>query len=110
MTTLKKSVIRKTASCLDGSFGPDRNKRIVVTLIPGDGKSIPDLIELRPERTQRPERLALLDVNRWAVQCRVNRARLERARERKAALARRRESRRLDAAERRFRRELQFAS
>ena len=102
MTTLKKSVTRKTASCLNGSFGSDRNKRIVITLIPGDGEAIPDLIELRPERTRRPERLALIDVYRWAIRCRVLRDRVARARERKAVLARRSESRRLDAAERRL--------
>lgn len=83
MTKLKKPVSRLTATHLDGSFGPDRNKRIVVSIIPGDGKSIPDLLELRPERTRRAERITVADVYRYAMRCRVNLTVLEKARARK---------------------------
>lgn len=83
MTQLKKRVSRKTIAALPHNFGRDRNRRIVVTLIPGTD-STPDLIELRPERTKRPETLALIDVYQYAVRMRVNCARLEKAREKKA--------------------------
>jgi len=95
MTTSK--VKRVTAGALDGSFGPDRNRRVVVTFIPGDGKSIPDIFELRPLRTRRAERIAVIDVYRFAMRSRVNLEVLARARaikERKAVrLARARQER-----------------
>ena len=71
------AVHRTLDTTLDGSFGPDRDKRIVVTLHP-DGR-----LELRPERTQRSETVHLLDVYRFAIRCRVNRDQLVKARERK---------------------------
>lgn len=74
MTTLTKPIHRITSAKLDGTFGVDRNRRIVVTLVPGDGREVPDLFELRPLRTRRPERVAVMDVYRWALQ---NRVRLE---------------------------------
>lgn len=104
MTLLIKPITRKTATTLDGCFGPDRGKAIVVRLIPGDGKGIPDLMELRPERTRRPEMITVADVYRYAIRCRVNRELLEKARAKKKRLTIRRESRRLDAAARRIRR------
>jgi hypothetical protein len=103
MTRLEKPVVRRTATALDGCFGPDRGKAIVVRLVPGDGKSIPDLIELRPERTRRAEQIAVMDVYRYAMRCRVGRELLERARAKKAKLEAGRAQRRLDAAERRMR-------
>lgn len=103
MTKLLKPVRRVTNTVLDGSFGSDRDHHIVVHLIPGDGKSIHDLIELRPERTRRAERITVADVYRYAMRCRINRELLEKARERKDRLATRRATRRLDAAERRLR-------
>jgi hypothetical protein len=107
MTPLTKPVVRKTSTALDGSFGPDRDKAIVVRLVPGDGKGIPDLIELRPERTRRPETIAVADVYRFAMRCRAAREMLEKARARKEKTAQRRASRRLDAQERRFKKQLQ---
>lgn len=106
MTSLNKPVVRKTATVLDGCFGPDRGKAIVVRLIPGDGKEIPDLLELRPERTRRAEAITVADVYRFAMRCRINRELLERARAKKESKARQRESRRLDAAARRLRQPL----
>lgn len=93
MTTLKKPVRRVTQTALDGSYGCDRNRRIVITLIPGTG-IIPDLMELRPEKTRRSEQIAVMDVYRYAMTCRVNRTRLEKARERKKKIAAQREARR----------------
>lgn len=106
MTTLTKPVRRITNTSLDGSYGADRSKRIVVTLIPGDGKDIPDLLELRPERTRRAERVAVKDVYRYAMRCRVNTEVLAKARARKEKKAERLARRRLESAERRFKEKL----
>ena len=105
MTTLKKPVRRVTNTALDGSYGRDRNKRIVVTLTPGDGKKIPDVLELRPERTRRAERIAVMDVYRFAIRARANLELLEKARARKGKLAARRESARIARADARLRRQ-----
>lgn len=79
-------VKRVTVEPLDGQFGPDRGRRVVVAFIPGkDG--VPDMLELRPLGTRRAESLAVMDVYRYALRCRVNRDLLERARQRKARKA-----------------------
>lgn len=96
MTPLTKPVRRISRTILDGSFGPDREKRIVVTLHP-DGR-----IELRPERSRRPETIHLIDVYRYAVRCRVNQSVLAKARERKAKKAERLAAARQQRAERRL--------
>ena len=83
MTILNKPYHRVTRGALPASFGSDRDRRIVVTLLPGNGDDVPDLLELRPQGTRRPERLALIDVYHFAIRCRVNRTHLERAREKK---------------------------
>lgn len=106
MTPLKKPVSRVTNGSLDGSFGPDRNRRVVVTLTPGNGRDVPDLITLRPHGTRRGETAAVIDVYRFALRCRVSRALLEKARNRKSKLAEKRAQRRLDARETRFRKKL----
>ena len=100
MTTSK--VKRLTVSKLDGSFGPDRNKRVVLTFIPGDGDKVPDVLTLRPLRTRRAETIAVLDVYRYAMRCRVNLAILDKARSTKAAKSLKREARRIKATERRL--------
>lgn len=105
MTPLKKRISRVTQTPLDGTFCRDRRRRIVVSLVPGDGKEIPDLLELRPEKTRRTERIAVADVYRYAVRARANRELLEKARARKEKKAKARATRRLDAAERRKRKE-----
>lgn len=91
MTSLTKAIARKSNSPLPPSFGPDRGKRIVITLRPGNGKTgdecVPDLIELRPERSRRPELIAAIDVYRYAMRCRVNRGLLEKANKAKAKKA-----------------------
>lgn len=107
MTPLSRPITRKTATALDGCFGPDRGKVIVVRMIPGDGKGIPDLLELWPLKTRRVERIAVMDAYRYAMRCRINREVLEKARSRKESKIRQRESKRLDAAERRLRKKVQ---
>lgn len=89
MTKLHKAVRRVTNTALDGSFGPDRNKRIVITIIPGNGQGTGDRLELRPERTRRAEAITVADCYRYALRCRVNSEVLAKARERKAKKARR---------------------
>lgn len=86
MTSLHKPVVRQAIKPLDGSFGADSDRRLVVVLLPGSD-TLPDTIELRPAGTRRPERLALVDVYRFALRSRVNRELLERAREVKARKA-----------------------
>lgn len=110
MTPLNKPLSRKTGTELGGNFGPDRGKRLVVTLIPGrpgDGgrEPIPDLIEVRPIGTRRGERIAVMDVYQFALRCRVNRDLLTRAREAKARKAERQAADRARRAERKLRRE-----
>ena len=91
---------RTVAARLDGSFGPDRGKRIVVTLHP-DGR-----LELRPERTRRGEVIALVDAYRWAVQCRVNAGTRAKREARKAKHAERLAAQRQARAEQRLTRPL----
>lgn len=95
MTSLKKAVRRVTNSRLPAAYGADRDRRIVVTLIPGNGKDVPDLMELRPERTRRGEVVAIEDVYHYAIRCRINKGQLEKARATKARQADARERRRL---------------
>jgi hypothetical protein len=100
MTTSK--VKRVTAGALPGYYGPDEGRRLVVTFIPGDGRQIKDLLEIRPHGTRRPERITVLDVYRFALQCRVNAAQLDRARAAKARKAERLARQRQERAERRM--------
>lgn len=100
MTT--SPVKRVTRGTLDGTFCADRGKRLVVSFIPGDGDKIPDLLELRPLRTRRAERIAVIDAYRYALRCRINRDLLERARNRKAAKQARRERLAIKRAEARL--------
>jgi len=102
MTTLKKPLRRVSNDRLDGTFGADRERRITVTLRPGNGTTTRDLIELRPERTRRSETVALIDVYRYALRCRINAAQLEKARQNKEAKARRLAARRQARAEKRL--------
>lgn len=83
MTTLKTTVRRVTNKPLSPAFGSDKSRRIVVSLIPGNGNDVDDLIELRPERTRRGELVTVADVYQFALRCRVNRAQLDKAREKK---------------------------
>lgn len=53
-------------------------------------------LELRPEGTRRRETIALCDIYRYAIRCRVNRELLEKARNAKANKQAARERRALD--------------
>lgn len=89
MTALDKAVRRVTRGALDHCYGSDRGRRLVVSLEVGD------LITLRPAGTRRSETISAFDVYRYAMMCRVNRARLEKAREKKAKMDQRRREQRL---------------
>lgn len=102
MTTLSKPVRRVTSATLDGSFGPDRNRKVIITLVPGNGRDIPDTIQLRPQRTRRAETIAVMDVYRFALRARVNLLTLAKARERKSKKAERLARARQERAEKRL--------
>lgn len=96
--TVNAVVKRITRNELDGSFGRDRGRKLVVTL-----ESI-DLLCLKPERTRSGQKLCapLAEVYRWMVMRRANKAHLEKARERKLSRQRQREQRSIDRAEQRL--------
>lgn len=86
-----------THGVLDGSFGCDRSRKLVVTLEAGD------LIVIRPHGTQRPEKMAVQDVYRFMIRSKANLIRLEKARDVKAKKAERRASERIARADRKIR-------
>lgn len=104
MTRLTKPVRRVAAETLGAQFGPDRNRRLIITLHPGDGAKVPDMLLLKPlgTGTKRTERIAVIDCYRLAMRARVNLAVLEKARKRKKSLALKREARSIKATERRL--------
>lgn len=83
MTILKKPVRRVSNSKLSAQNGNDRNRRIVVTLIPGNGGSVSDLIELRPQRLKKARAITLEDLWVYLIRCEVNQGKMARLRERK---------------------------
>lgn len=95
MTTLRTRLARKTETRLGHQYGPDRGRSLVVSLVPNPHG---DLIEIRPHGTRRAEVLLVSDVYRLALNARVNRERLEHAREVKARRAAARTARREAAA------------
>jgi hypothetical protein len=84
MTELKKKVSRVARKPLGHGFGSDHRRPLVCAFIPGNGADVDDLLELRPHGTRRPELIALVDVYRFAIRCRVGRLQLEKARAKKA--------------------------
>jgi hypothetical protein len=102
MTPLKKTLHRATQAELTPAFGPDSGRRLVVTLHPGKGNDVKDLLELRPLGTRRSETVALIDVYAWALRCRVNREVLEHARERKEAKKAQREREKISRMDRKL--------
>lgn len=107
MTALRKSISRRTNTALDGSFGRERNRRIVVTLHPGNGLDVPDTLEFRPERTRRREFITVASCYRLAIQGRLQKARLEKARKAKEKKSLQRASARVARADRKFRNQLE---
>jgi hypothetical protein len=102
MAIATTKVKRATVGSLGASFGPDRDKRVIVVFVPGDGRDVPDVLELRPYKTRRIERIAVLDVYRYALRCRVNLALLDRARKAKERKAERLAAARRQRAEKRM--------
>jgi len=85
---------------LDGSFGADRGRKLIVSLEQGD------LIVLRAARTQRPYKIKASDVYRWAIRCEANRCHLEKARAKKERRAERLASQRVARYDRKLRNQL----
>ena len=81
MTSLDKpsrSVTRLTVEELGGHHGKDKHRKLVCTLAFGD------VLIIRPQGTQRPKTIALTDVYSYAIRCEVNKAHMEKLREKKA--------------------------
>ena len=91
------NVWRITREALDGCFGRDRGRRLVVGMVGVDQ------LVFRPQGTRQEVRLNVVDAYRIAIQRMANIAALERARERKAAKQRSRESAAIARADRRIR-------
>ena len=66
-------VFRVTREQLGGQFGPDKNRRLVVGLLDGD------VITLRPEKTRQALTITAVDLYRFAIRCKAQRASLEKA-------------------------------
>lgn len=96
MVALNKPIRRVTRDPFF-SYGPDRERRFVAALEPGD------LLSLRPLRSRETRKVCvkLCDIYRWALQCQANALRLEKARAVKAKKAEWRRERQLAAAVRR---------
>ncbi len=96
MTTLSKPVRRVTRDPFF-TWGPDRDRKFVATLAPGD------LLTLRPLRSSssREVQIRLVDVYRYILQCRELSRRLEKARAVKAKKDAARKTRKLAAEVRR---------
>ena len=97
MTPLLKTVYRVTSGALDGSYGPDRGRKLVA------GLAVGDLIEIRPQGTRRKVRLSLFDAYRYAVRCQVG------AVERRAKEIQKRDGGRMASARNKARQEMEAA-
>lgn len=89
-----------TRDALDGSFGADRGRKLIVSLDAGD------VITIRAAKTQRAYTAKACDVYRWMIHCRANTARLEKARAAKSRKAERLASQRVARADRKLKLEL----
>ena len=99
-TRLKNVVVtRITRNELDGTFGRDRGRKLVVSL-----QSI-DRLCLRPMGTRQVVDAPLAEIYRWMLMRRATRHQLEKARERKAVKQQQRARRSLDRAEQRLRKQ-----
>jgi len=94
---VSSEVTRATRNKLGGSFGPDGKRRLVVKLGAGD------VIIMWPQGTRQKVTLELKKVYQYALHMRALVKLAERARERKAAKQRQRESRRIRYAEHKLR-------
>lgn len=70
MTPLTKPITRRCIKPLNGSFGIDNGKRLVVTLVPGK-KDVEDMITIRVEKTRTSWSMTIADVFRAMVLKRI---------------------------------------
>lgn len=88
MTPLSKPVTRKTRDLLGPGYGPDRDKPLVVSIMPSAAGTI---IELRPHRTRRGVSVLVEDLYADLIRRQAARRVLDRAARRlEARKARRR--------------------
>lgn len=90
MTKLTKPVRRVANDELGGAYGSDKRRRLVVTIIPGNGGTVQDIIQLKPEgRRETAAKSALLvDIWSYLLRCEANKSKMEKLR---AKLAKKRE-------------------
>lgn len=97
VTGFKPSVVsRVTKNELTGNYGPDKQRKLVVSFMDGD------IIAMRPAGTRRTVSATALDLYAALLRWQANKVLLERARERKAAKQSRRESDRIRRADKRI--------
>jgi hypothetical protein len=89
-------VWRVTREVLDGSFGRDRGRKLVVGFI------APDLLVLYPKGTRQKVTFPIDEIYRTALYRKANIAHMQDMRDRKSKRQEQRARRRLDAQERRF--------
>lgn len=89
-----------TIGTLDGSFGKDRGRRLIVTLDDGD------LITIRPAGTRRKYRATAADALRWMIRSEANLKTLQKARAKKEAKAARMAEQRSNRAAKKLDREI----
>ena len=97
--TVPDTTWRVTRGKLDGHFCRDRNRRLIVGLLPGD------VLSLRPEgrlRRTTEVTIELKDVYSYCLRCKALSKQLEKARTKKVILAARRERRSIKRAEKRL--------
>jgi len=85
-----------TRDALNGAFGSDRGKRLIVSL------EASDIISMRLSRTRRVLRIKASDLWHYLNRCQVNREQLERARAKKERKATRLAAARQARAEKRL--------
>lgn len=101
--SVPEEIWRITRDNLGHHHGPDKRRRLVVGLLSGD------ILAMRPEGRRRETaevQLTLHDVYAYALRSRAMSVQLEKARQKKAAKAARREKARIAAADRRMTRPL----
>lgn len=79
-TKLTKSVTRVTNDELGGNYGNDKHRRLVVTIIPGNGQG--DILQLKPmgRRSGAAKSALLVDIFSYMIRCEVNKTKMEKLR------------------------------
>lgn len=90
----------RTIDPLGGNYGPDRAKRLIVTLAAGD------VINVRPERTQRAESITAKDLYAYLLRVKAQKGLMEKARAAKVRKQERLSRERIARADRRMTRPL----